>query len=143
MGREVRTAGPLRHRVAIQRPLQVRDAYGQPVLSWLDVATVWASVENVGGSESWNARQVQADATLGVTTRHGSNLAGYGTSWRLVFKGRVLEVVDVSLRSEITNGWIDWQCKEAPDSSANDYGIASPTGELIGTPNGDVIQVPR
>lgn len=43
-------AGSLRHRVTIQYPDATRDDYGQPIVTWRDLATVWANVKNMTGT---------------------------------------------------------------------------------------------
>jgi SPP1 family predicted phage head-tail adaptor len=66
-----KTVGRLRHRVKIQRlDESTRDASGQVVPTWVDVATVFASVEAVGGREMLASGQVQADTTYRVCMRH-------------------------------------------------------------------------
>lgn len=70
-----KTVGVMRHRVTIQRKASSpeRDASGAEVETWESVsgvATVWASVEPVGGAEMMRNGQVQASTTYKVTVRH-------------------------------------------------------------------------
>ena len=44
-------AGRMRDRVVIQTKSATRDAYGAEVITWSTLATVWASVESIGGRE--------------------------------------------------------------------------------------------
>jgi SPP1 family predicted phage head-tail adaptor len=65
------TVGQLRHRVTIQRlDESTRDAAGQVVPAWVDVATVFAAVVPVSGRELFASQQVQANVTHKVTMRH-------------------------------------------------------------------------
>lgn len=50
-------AGALNSRVTIQSPTATQDAAGQPIPTWADVATVWANVRHLSGTES-----IKADA---------------------------------------------------------------------------------
>ena len=142
MPRRVQSAGPLRHRVTVQRPAApaARDAYGQPADAWDDVDTVWAAIEPLAGRELFAARQVQADVTHQVTTRHGSHLAGFDSSWRIVYAGRVFAVEAVTLRDEVAAGWLDWLCREAAGVSAYPLAFIGPGGEPLVGPNGLAIQ---
>lgn len=54
-------AGKLNQRIALQKQSSSRDGAGQPVLSWGDVATVWADLRHVSGIET-----VKADADASV-----------------------------------------------------------------------------
>lgn len=91
-----KTIGKLRHRVKIQRlDESVRDVSGAVVPTWVDVATVWASVGPVGGKELFANGQVQANVTHKVEMRHREDVT---TKNRLVWvtskpAGQVLNVV--------------------------------------------------
>lgn len=62
--------GDLRHRVRIDSlDENARDESGAVVPVWVEVATVWASVEPVGGRESLINGQVQANVTHLVLMR--------------------------------------------------------------------------
>ena len=65
------TVGRLRHRVRIERlDESTRDASQAVVPTWVTTATVWASVEPIGGREAMVNGQVQANATHRVVMRH-------------------------------------------------------------------------
>lgn len=40
---------PLNNRVTVRRQVQGRDTAGQPVVGWVDVATVWADIKHETG----------------------------------------------------------------------------------------------
>jgi SPP1 family predicted phage head-tail adaptor len=66
-----KTVAALRHRVTIQvLDESTRDESLAVVPAWVDVATVWASVEAIGGREQLASGQVQADTTYRVCMRH-------------------------------------------------------------------------
>ncbi|HCZ15773.1 MAG TPA: head-tail adaptor, partial [Candidatus Accumulibacter sp.] len=45
------SAGTLRKRITLQQQSLSVDSYGQQVITWTDVATVWASLEPSVGRE--------------------------------------------------------------------------------------------
>ena len=64
--------GPLRHRVVIQQKSVTRDTYGAEVVSWTNVATVWAAVEPLAGNERYvnTVDQRIAEATTRIRIRY-------------------------------------------------------------------------
>lgn len=84
-------AGKLRHRVTIQAKTLAQDPVsGVLVESWLDVATVWASVEPLSVRDLIAARANQSEMTARVMIRYREILPTY----RLVHRGRVFSLVD-------------------------------------------------
>jgi SPP1 family predicted phage head-tail adaptor len=53
-------AGKLDRRITIQTYLNTKNEFGEVEQAWTDVATVWAAVNETGGSEKEEAKQVQA-----------------------------------------------------------------------------------
>jgi SPP1 family predicted phage head-tail adaptor len=70
-------AGTLDRRVTLQRQFSTRDAYGGETISWIDVATVWASVSAISGREFLQSQQIEGETTYKVVIRW---LAGITTS---------------------------------------------------------------
>jgi SPP1 family predicted phage head-tail adaptor len=67
-------AGRLRHRVRLQRSTQAPDAVNDPVLTWSDLATVWAQVEPLAGREFFAAQQVQTAVSHRITLRYRAGI---------------------------------------------------------------------
>lgn len=82
-------AGTLRHRVTLQRFKQGQDAYGGPVETWTDVATIWASVDAVNGREFFAGRQVQSEVTHKITIRHRPDVT---SEMRVAHGGKVFGI---------------------------------------------------
>ena len=83
-------SGSLNQRVTIQRRGVGDDAAGQPSTSWVDVATVYASVLPLRGRDFLAAAQNQASFDAKVTLRFGADvLAGD----RLLWGSQVLDIV--------------------------------------------------
>jgi SPP1 family predicted phage head-tail adaptor len=89
------TSGEMQQRITIQRP----DGPGatvspsrQVIPDWVDYATVWAKVEPIAGREVWYGHQVQADITHGVLIRYDIGALSSGALWRIIHRGRVLNI---------------------------------------------------
>ncbi len=67
-------AGNLRERVTLQQKTVTRDAYGAEVITWTDIATVWASVEPLRGREFLEQRRDGHEVTTRITVRYRSGL---------------------------------------------------------------------
>lgn len=85
-------AGRLRHRIAIKRPVEARNGYGDVVSTWSLVATVWGSVEPLRGREYQQAKQSQAELLIRIRIRYRADVA---PSWRLEWSGHVYDIQDV------------------------------------------------
>lgn len=55
----------LRHKVTIQQPIAAVNGYGERIVTWSTVATVWAAVRLCRGREFFDAEQVQANVAPG------------------------------------------------------------------------------
>lgn len=62
--------GKLRHRVIIQQNIQVQDSEGVMTENWVNLATVWASIELLQGRELLAAQAIAAE----VSTRSRRHL---------------------------------------------------------------------
>lgn len=66
--------GKLRRRLKIQYKSVTRDSFGQEVVSWVDLATVWGSVQGAGGREFQSAGGEQAEESWKIRIRYRSDL---------------------------------------------------------------------
>jgi SPP1 family predicted phage head-tail adaptor len=85
-------AGRLDKRVTIQSQASTRNSIGEPVQTWSDVATIWASVEPVQGREFWAQQQVQSEVTTRVRIRYRE---GVTASMRVLYGSRVYDIRSV------------------------------------------------
>ena len=85
-------AGRLRHRITLQSSTAMQDAYGQPVKTWTDTATVYAGVEPIGGREQYRAQAERAELTHLVVMRWLPNVEPIN---RVVFGTRIFDVENV------------------------------------------------
>ena len=63
-------AGELRQRVQLKTKTVTRDAFGAQTIAWTVLATVWANVQAVGGSETIVQDQAAATLTHTITIRY-------------------------------------------------------------------------
>lgn len=86
-------AGLLDRRVTLERRVEVVDPSGQPVISWVPLATVWARVEPLGGRENFGAQQFVATGDLRFTIRWRADVTPLH---RVTYAGVHYDVVSVA-----------------------------------------------
>ena len=84
------------------------DGGGGFILTWTDVATVWAAIEPLKGAERLHAQQLQSPVTHRVTMRYR---AGVRPSMRLVFDARTLNIRAV-IDPQERNRTLELLCEE-------------------------------
>ena len=105
-------AGRMRSRVALQVLDDGQGADGSPVQTWTTIATLWASVTPVTGSERFVSAQTLASASHVVETRYQSALVpSMNPTARLLFGSRVLKINAVTDVDERNRMWRIF-CKE-------------------------------
>ena len=67
-------AGPLRQRVTIQEKSASQNTYGEEVITWTDLATVWAAVEPLTGREFLEGKQITAEVSTRIRIRYRSGI---------------------------------------------------------------------
>jgi SPP1 family predicted phage head-tail adaptor len=63
-------AGKLRHLVIVEQFTETQNSFGEPVKTWTEFATLWASREEVSGQEAFKTPLVTADVVVRFTTRY-------------------------------------------------------------------------
>lgn len=84
-------AGRLDQRVTLQQKSVTRDDIGGEVVTWVDVATLWAAVQPVRGREYIALRAAQSDITTKITIRYRS---GVTTAMRIVWNGHAMDIAE-------------------------------------------------
>ncbi|WP_018435351.1 phage head closure protein [Paraburkholderia atlantica] len=67
-------AGTLNRRVRIERRDQTQDDLGQPVDTWVEVATAWCNVRMLTGKETLAADADVASATASIRIRYRTDI---------------------------------------------------------------------
>jgi len=84
--------GLLRHRVAVERPVETPDGAGGTTIAWEPVATLWARLDPIGASERTVAAHLSAVATHKVTFRRRDDVTG---GMRILYRDRRFRVLAV------------------------------------------------
>lgn len=86
-------AGQLDRRLRLQRPVTAKNSFGEEVVSFVDVATVYAKLATpVPGREDFSFDQHSAKQPVVFEIRYRTDL---GPKWRVVYDGSTYEVEDV------------------------------------------------
>lgn len=68
-------AGKLRHRVTLQKLIQAQNPVtGELTKQWVDLDSVWASIEYLSGREFIAAQAVQSEVTARILIRYRSDV---------------------------------------------------------------------
>ena len=102
-------AGQLNRRVTLQRRATGQDAAGQPVSSWQDVATVWASVLTQNGLESIKADRPVSQVKASIRIRWRTDI---DAGLRAVLGATVYDIKAV-LPDEIKRQHVDLVCEQS------------------------------
>ena len=87
--------GDLDQRVTLQSKSVTRAANGEEVVTWTDVATVWAQVEPIRGREFFAAAQMADSIDHRVVVRYR---AGIAREMRVLWGAVALDIVTVIAR---------------------------------------------
>ena len=108
-------AGRLDKRLEIEQPISTQDASGSPVISWLAVGTVWASIEPIKGREALTSNQVIGTMDARIRIRQHPLLAAINPKWRCKYNGVIFNIISVA-HIALGNREIELMCL----SGAND-----------------------
>lgn len=103
-------AGQLNRRITIQQRTSAQDAAGQPVLTWVDVATVWA---NIAGDNGLRTIHVAGDIPLSVK-RYSFRIRfreGLNEAMRVLYDGTPFDIRAVRM-DYAGRQWTDLVCEE-------------------------------
>jgi SPP1 family predicted phage head-tail adaptor len=90
----------LKRRVVIQYPSTTQDAYGQPVVGFVTLATVWAAVEQLSGRQLFAAKQAQSEISVKVTIRYRTDVTTAMSVVYLTHTYQIDAVIDFEARHE-------------------------------------------
>ena len=108
--------GELKHKIVIERPVGAQDSAGQEIMTWHEVATVMASIEQLSARERFvGGAQLQATATHRIRTQYTTALDGMDASWRVLFGIRLFQLVSPQNNVRERNREIELMCTEYPE----------------------------
>lgn len=99
--------GRMRHRITLQRFEEGEDEYGATVSMWVNVATVWASVEPLRGQEFFAAQSLQSQTTVRIRMRYRP---GVDASMKVLFDGKTYSIESV-IEPLMRHGELQLMCK--------------------------------
>lgn len=87
-------SGALNRRIKIQRPSTAKDSLGGTTRSWIDVVTVWATIQPLSGREAVIANRISAEITHQITVRHQSAFANpqLVSQMRVLYRSRIFNI---------------------------------------------------
>lgn len=84
--------GKMRERVTIQKSQEKRNETGETTLEWVDMRTVWASVEGVSATEFLGAGQQDMEITHKVRMRYFDGLT---QKMQFKWRNRILQIISL------------------------------------------------
>ncbi len=100
--------GKLRHRVILQQNNPSQDSEGVMTENWVNLATVWASIEPLQGRELLAAQAIAAEASTRIRIRYRE---GITAAMRALYGTRVLDIQTV-LDPEEKHQELNLLCRE-------------------------------
>lgn len=100
-------AGPLQSRVTIQHLVAGQEPDGQPVDVWTELATVWANIRNLRGSEAIRADREASTVQTSIRIRRRTDVTA---AMRVVFGPTTYEIKAV-LPDEVERDKVDLVCE--------------------------------
>ena len=102
-------AGKLINRIMFKKPTEVQAGSGGTTTTYSTLATGWASIEDVSGSELIKSGQIGAIGTVRVRCRY---VPGVTSECRIVAGNRTLEIVHVN-NVKNRNAELEMLCRES------------------------------
>lgn len=102
-------AGELNKLVTLQVPEQIRDSYGEEIITWQNVTTLWAKIQPLTGRELYAAQQLHAESKVKIIIRYRSDM---DTTKRLFYGNRYFYILSCHNTME-SNEELVLLCREA------------------------------
>ena len=96
-------AGKLNSRVTVQQQSATQDALGQPVQTWTDVATLWASIVHVSGIEAIKADALTSTVRASIQVRYNTAITAGMRAVSGATTYNIIAVLPDMARKEYTN----------------------------------------
>lgn len=103
-------AGPLRHRITIERPAYQQDPLtGEMVASWVLVAKPWARIESLSARDFIAAAASQSEITTRITIRFRE---GVDSTMRILHRGKIYNIHGVLADPDSGLEYLTLPCSE-------------------------------
>jgi len=102
-------AGTLKHKIEIQQNDPTQDSTGAEVENWTVFDETWAAVWPVSATERLSMGKLQGEVSHKIRIRF---TAGVTSAMRILFKGRVLDIMAPPINKDELNEYLDMLCRE-------------------------------
>ena len=107
MVRVVSSAPKLRHVIALQRPVSVKDAVGGFSMAYDTLANPRAEITPLSTRDRFLAAQSQSEATHRITIRFDNRVVDMDGSWRILFGARTFMIEGFPRNLDERNQWLE------------------------------------
>ena len=101
--------GKLKHKIEIQQKNSTQDSTGAMIENWTRFAEARAAIWSLSASEHLSMGKLQGEITHQVRIRY---LPGVTSAMRVVFNGRILEIVAPPINKDERNVMLEMLCRE-------------------------------
>jgi len=102
-------SGSLNKHIEIQQSACSQDTTGASVKNWIPFHLTWASIWPLSASEHLSMGKLQGEISHKVRIRY---LTGVTSAMRVVFNGRILDIVSPPINKDERNEQLEILCKE-------------------------------
>lgn len=85
-------AGQLKNRITIQQQIKTANAIDEDEISWTTFATVWADIQPDSGHQTYQAKQLNAEAQGRIKIRYRPNI---DPTMRVLYGSRIFQILSV------------------------------------------------
>ena len=85
--------GNKRHLLTLETRTETPDSFGEPALSYTELAQAWGSIESVSARERFDSQQVKADVSHRIKIRHAATYASLSPADRIVYGTRTFDII--------------------------------------------------
>jgi len=103
--------GGLRHRITFQRKTEAQNDYGEEIDDWVDIKTVWASVNPLSTREIFAAEKTFSEVSHKIVMRYIPGLK-ITPDMRIKFGDRIFELIGPPINPQEKNAELQLLCKE-------------------------------
>lgn len=101
--------GDLNKDITLQYKTLAPDTYGSMTTTWVDQATIKASIEPIRGIEFLKGQQIQSEITHRIRIRFRNNLR---PDFRVKYGDRYFSLVSPPINPKEKNRFLELMCKE-------------------------------
>lgn len=85
-------SGSLRNKIIFQLQTDTQDDFGQPIQSWNDILTTWASINPISGKESFLANQKYSTVSHKLKVRYSTLMS---VKQRIKYGTRYFNIINI------------------------------------------------